>query len=311
MRLAPRLAALACAAGVAACEPVVAPAPPPAPVPAPAVPVPQPDSAPVAALRAYYAEVQRTLLSRGLMRTDTGARDAPWGARQLAETFLRIALFDEFQATRDGFVAQETASRLRRWSVPVRVSLRFGDSFPLALRATERARVASYLARLQSVTGHPISLTDGPGNFVIAYVNEDERPGLVAAIRAAMPGMTGGEIASFIQMPTSTYCQVSAISEGLTGTTIRAFAVIRSEHPDLLSLACLHEEVAQGLGLPNDSPRARPSVFNDDQEFALLTPMDEAMLGMLYDPRLRPGMTAAEARPIVEVLARERTGGDS
>jgi hypothetical protein len=44
--------------------------------------------------------------------------------------------------------------------------------------------------------------------------------------------------------------------------------VIRAEHPDLLRLSCLHEEIAQGLGLPNDSPRARPSIFNDDEEFA-------------------------------------------
>ena len=27
------------------------------------------------------------------------------------------------------------------------------------------------------------------------------------------------------------------------------------------------------MGLPNDSPDARPSIFNDDEEFALLTGM--------------------------------------
>ncbi len=309
MRAAPRRAALLLAMGVAACAPLMPPAPPSPPPPVTEVPVPE--SPEVAALRAYFAQVQDTLLSRGLMRTDDGRRDAPWGARQLADNFIRIALYDEFRSTAGGFVAQETESRLRRWVAPVRVSLRFGDSVPEARRATERARVASYLARLQAVTGHPITLAAGPGNFVVAYVNEEERRGLAPVMRAAMPGMGANEIAAFTAMPTSTYCQVSAMSEIGTDVYIRAFAVIRAEHPDLLSLACLHEEVAQGLGLPNDSRRARPSVFNDDQEFAMLTPMDEAMLGMLYDPRLRPGMTPAEARPIVEVLARERTGGDS
>ena len=47
-------------------------------------------------------------------------------------------------------------------------------------------------------------------------------------------------------------------SAGDSGTYTRAFAVIRAEHPDLLRLSCLHEEIAQGLGLANDSPRARP-----------------------------------------------------
>ena len=48
---------------------------------------------------------------------------------------------------------------------------------------------------------------------------------------------------------------------------------------------------------------------NDEQEFALLTPMDEAMLRILYNPALRPGMALEEARPIVEVLARSLTEG--
>jgi hypothetical protein len=88
-------------------------------------------------------------------------------------------------------------------------------------------------------------------------------------------------------------------------------AVIPSEHPDLMRLACIHEELAQSLGLPNDSKAARPSIFNDDQEFALLTRQDELMLQILYSPALSPGMTGAEARPIVETLANNLFGGDS
>ena len=78
-----------------------------------------------------------------------------------------------------------------------------------------------------------------------------------------------------------------------------------------MRLSCLHEELAQGLGLANDSPQARPSIFNDDEEFALLTPMDEYLLAMLYDPSLRPGMTEAEVRPIVYPLAARLLGGAS
>jgi hypothetical protein len=63
--------------------------------------------------------------------------------------------------------------------------------------------------------------------------------------------------------------------------------------------------------LANDSPRARPSIFTDDEEFALLTDQDELMLRILYNPALRPGMTLDEARPIVETLARRLTGGES
>ena len=85
-------------------------------------------------------------------------------------------------------------------------------------------------------------------------------------------------------------------------------ALIRAEHPDLVRRTCIHEEIAQGLGLPNDSPTARPSIFNDDDEFALLTSHDELLLKMLYDPRLKAGMTADEARPVARIIARELMG---
>jgi hypothetical protein len=39
--------------------------------------------------------------------------------------------------------------------------------------------------------------------------------------------------------------------------------------------------------------------------------MDEILLKILYDRRLRPGMTESEARPIVEVIAAEIMGGAS
>jgi hypothetical protein len=69
--------------------------------------------------------------------------------------------------------------------------------------------------------------------------------------------------------------------------------------------------MAQGLGLANDTPRARPSIFNDDDEFALLTRHDELLLKMLYDPRLSPGMTLDKARPIIAQMAEELLGGAS
>lgn len=111
-------------------------------------------------------------------------------------------------------------------------------------------------------------------------------------------------------MRRDTYCAVAAYASGPSANTYTAaIAVIRSENPDLLRLSCIHEELAQGMGLANDSPAARPSIFNDDDEFALLTGHDELLLKMLYDPRLRIGMNAAEARPIVREIAEELAGG--
>lgn len=300
---APLVAALALSACVA-----TTPGRSPTPLPRPEVPAPVSEDTPAsAAARAYYAQVQQALLSQGLLRTDGGGPDTPFTARMLTENFLRIALYDEYD--RGG--AGSAAGELRRWEGPVRVGLRFGASVPAERRATDTARIGSYLARLARASGHPIRLDDANPNFLIHIVSEDERQALGPALRAAMPDLSAQDVAGIADMPRATYCIVLAQSRGGSGVYQRAFAVVRAEHPDLLRLSCLHEEIAQGLGLPNDSPAARPSIFNDDEEFALLTRMDELMLRLLYNPALRPGMTEAEARPIVAELAQRLVDGET
>lgn len=263
-----------------------------------------------AAARIYYAQVQRQLLSQGLMRTDGGGADSPFDDRILAENFIRTALYDEYARSGGAFTRRETESILRRWQVPVRVALRFGASVPEARRRADRERVGHYLARLARASNHPVELVDSGENFTVFVVSEDEREALGPTLRATAPGLSVQDIADVTAMPRSTYCLVYAIAPGNSGSYSRAVAVIRAEHPDLMRLSCYHEEIAQGLGLANDSPLARPSIFNDDEEFALLTRMDELMLRILYDPALRPGMSLQQAQPVVTAIARRLAGGD-
>ena len=298
--------------GLSGCAPVLTAVPPPVAAARPDAPAPVfvPSAASEAA-RVHYARVQTDLLSRGLMRTDGGVGDAPFTDRMLAENFVRIALYDEYTRTPQGLVPSPVQGRLRRWEQPVNVALRFGASVPAERQATDSARIASLLGRLQAISGHPIRLSESQPNFFIHIVNEDERRALGPVIRATLPGLGASDISGITDMSRSTYCLVYALSNGKGSTYAKAFAVIRAEHPDLMRLSCIHEEITQGLGLGNDSPTARPSIFNDDEEFALLTPMDELMLKMLYSPRLAPGMTEADARPIVQELAKGLVGGES
>ncbi|WP_374642362.1 DUF2927 domain-containing protein [Tabrizicola sp.] len=310
MALSRILRAFGPALALAACIPTATPPRAPQPRAPAAAPIPVPPTPKSAAATAYFAQIQQALLAQGLLRSDSGA-DVPFTDRMLAENFLKIALYDEYRRSGGGFVRQETESLLRRWEGPVRVSVRFGASVPPERKATDRARIASFVGRLAAITGHPIMMDEANPNFFIHVVSEDEREALGPTVRAVLPNLSSGDVAGITQMPRSTYCLVYALSEGNSGAYTRAFAVIRSEHPDLLRLSCVHEELTQGLGLPNDSPRARPSIFNDDEEFALLTDHDELLLRILYSRELRPGMTAAEARPIVFSLASRLMGGDS
>ena len=302
------LALLGCAA---APIPKVSPVPRPAPAPLPppiAAPAPSAESE---AMRVYLASVQADLLSQGLLRTDGGGADAPYTDRMLAENFIRVALYDEYQSGNNGLVQRETTSTIRKWVAPVRVGLNFGASVSAERRATDRARIRSYLARLSNLTGHPISLSDAAPNFYLYVVNEDERRALGPTIHRILPDLSATDIRGLTDLSRSTYCIVYALSEGRSSIYSNAIAIIRSEHSDLMRLSCIHEEITQGLGLANDSPQARPSIFNDDEEYALLTTQDELMLRMLYNPALRPGMTQAEAQPIIYDLATALHGGGS
>lgn len=257
---------------------------------------------------AYYAQLQQRMLARGLLRTDGGGPDAPYDARLLARNFMRIALFDEYAPGDGPDDAHETADRLRRWNGPVRMSLEFGPSVPPEEQARDTAFVTQYMARLARLTGLEITVGSGPGNFHVLVLNEDERRAAGPHLRALVPGIDAHTVQTIETMPVSTYCLVYAFSPPGFYVDTRAVAVIRAEHPDLMRDACYEEELAQGLGPSNDSPQARPSIFNDDQEYAYLTGQDALILRMLYDPRLHPGMTAAEAGPVARELAAEYLG---
>ncbi|PTV95564.1 hypothetical protein C8J27_104202 [Rhodobacter aestuarii] len=279
----------------------------PRPAPAPDVVTPQsPESLAVAA---YYQQIEDTLKGRGLLRTDVAPRDAPITTHQLIDDFIHIALYDEYSSFGGTYIARPTPSRLRRWQVPVRMSVEFGASVPLEQRSQDHAVISAYAGQLASASRHPVQVVPAGGNFTVFVVNEDERRDLGPRLQQLVPGIDPGSVDAITNLAPSTFCVVFAFSEGAAPAYSRAVAVIRAEHPPTLRRSCVHEELAQGLGLANDYPHARPSIFNDDEEFALLTRHDELLLRMLYDPRLRPGMAEAEARPIVTTIARELMGG--
>lgn len=281
----------------------------------PAEEVVRPDPAPTpsprsVAMASYYAGVEADLLSRGLLRTDGGGPDTPVTPEKLAANFERIAFYDEY--VRGAGLRRSTgaAGGLRRWDIPVRVSLDFGATVPPEIQSTDTATVQQYVARLARVSGHPIAMS-GPrrANFHVLVMGADDRDEMVARVREIIPGASRTTLNLFRHTPKEIHCLVVAFSdESNTNAYRTAIAMVRAEHPDLLRKSCYHEEIAQGLGLANDSPEARPSIFNDDDEFALLTSHDEALLAMLYNPALSIGMSLDAARPTIQSLARNLAG---
>jgi hypothetical protein len=314
IRLALALFGLATAAACMAPAPTLKPQTRPAGLVKPA-PKPTPPKGPSAeslSLGRYYAQVQADLLSQGLMRTDGGGPDTRFGPEELLRDFERIAFYDEY-ARGSLSSADGRAGALHRWIAPVRMKTEFGPSISPEMRARDTAVITNYAARLGRVTGHPIGVTrSGSANFHVLVMSADDRDYMLTRVQQIAPNISASALAVFRNLPRPIHCLVLAFPSAHNDSEYQlAIALIRAEHPDFLRSACVHEELAQGLGLANDSPRARPSIFNDDDEFAYLTTHDEMLLKMLYDRRLQPGMSIDEARPIAAQLAAELTGNNS
>jgi hypothetical protein len=259
-------------------------------------------------LAAFYGRLEADRRSRGLLRTTEAPGEALPSAERLAETWVAVALRDE-----PPLGGTPRPAPLRRWVVPVRLSLEFGATVPPATRAADTALVGALAARLAEATRHPVSLAPAgaPGNFHVLVLSENERRGAADRISALVPGIDESALRLITDLPREVFCMVIAFSRDGSPAYSEAVAIIRAEHPDLTRTACYHEEIAQGLGLAADSDRARPSVFNDDQEYALLTRQDMALLRLHYDPRLRPGMRESEARPLIFSIASALVPGAS
>jgi len=72
--------------------------------------------------------------------------------------------------------------------------------------------------------------------------------------------------------------------------------------------ACVAHELVHVLGFGGHVSTVRSILIaqatGTERE---LTAADRLALSILYDPRLRPGMTPAEARPVVRTIIAERT----
>jgi hypothetical protein len=253
----------------------------------------------------FFTRVQSGLVTRGLLRIDGGGPDVPFTDTTLARNFTALAFSQEFSGISGRLVRRSTESALHRWAVPVRIEPLFGASVDPLQVEFDRKTIRRLTLRLENVTRHPVNVVARDGNFRVLILNDQELRASGALLRRLIPEISAAEIGYVEDMPRETYCVVFASDATGDNTYENAVAVIRAELPERLRTSCIHEEISQGLGLANDSPAARPSIFNDDDEFGRLTTHDELLLKMLYDPRLSPGMDADEASGIVRQISTE------
>lgn len=253
---------------------------------------------------AFYKRVENRLLAQDLLRADGGGPDVPFTDETLTRSFLALAFSEEYSDAGGRVMPRTRASTLHRWDVPVKITVEFGETVRPDMADADARLIDDYARRLARVSGHPVSMTERDGNFAVFVLHEQDLARIGPRLRQRLPQISDAEIAFVEALPLDAYCVVFTSDPGNDGRITSAVAIVRAELPDALRTACYHEELAQGLGLANDSDLARPSVFKDDDEFGRLTTHDELLIGILYDPRLTTGMTETDAAPLVREIAR-------
>jgi hypothetical protein len=241
-----------------------------------------------------------------LLRTDQGVADSPYTSRNLIKNFEKIALYDEYIIKNGKFISEETESKIKRWETAIKINVIHGKTNSRHQIKIDKKNVANFSKRLSSLTGLSIENNKGESNFIILFLDFDEQRNFGEKLKELMPQLTPAMIKAITSSPRTTFCSAFALSKPSNAYEYTAAIIlIKSEHSQFMRKSCIHEEMAQSLGLSNDSKVARPSIFNDDEEFSLLTTHDENLLRILYDSRLKPGMNNKDARPIVTKIVKE------
>lgn len=258
-------------------------------------------------LQRLYAVAETNMRDLGKLRTDVNPKDAPFTYDDLVKNFAQIALQNEYRISDGRFVEGRSKTFLRRWEGPVRVGTIFGNSMSADSTRLNNSEVSKYtrrLARLTNVDMRASSTKDA--NFLVLFLNEQEQVDFADTLPNLFYNISPAVVDAFRSSPRNIFCAAFAFTKpGQKGVYGNVLILVKSEHSNFMRKSCIHEEMAQAMGLTNDSPDARPSIFNDDEEFAFLTRHDEILLKMLYDPRLKAGMESYEVIPLLSAIARD------
>ncbi|WP_033137853.1 DUF2927 domain-containing protein [Aeromonas finlandensis] len=204
----------------------------------------------------------------------------------LTESFMAIAMEREYHET--------AHPRFTRWQQPIRLQLinEFGDK---PLQAEVVKVQAAHLAR---ITGHPISMVTSKPNLTLIMTDYQRMKswakrtmGNTSSVNAALKeGLCIGHFATNKQHEIS------------SATIIIPVDYSRAKGR---FLDCVVEEFTQVMGLPNDSDKVFPSIFNDNSVDSFLTGLDYVLLKMAYHPTLKAGMSSDEVRAALPLALKE------
>jgi hypothetical protein len=206
-----------------------------------------------------------------------GAERTTFTNAEIADGFFKIAFGAELRVAGNG-------DRVRKFDGPVRIFL---DN---RANANRRAVLAAVVADIRRHVAHlDISMTaDSQAANVVVILVRDH-----AELRRTLHARYGRARAHEIERRLAPQC-LSGFSEDGNHSIRRAEVILTAEDDDFAFLDCAYEELLQALGPINDDRSVPWTMFNDDVQMGFFDVYDQYILNIMYDPRVRPGMTRQE-----------------
>ncbi len=174
---------------------------------------------------------------------------------------------------------------VRRFDRPIRVAVIGGGSVD---RSDAMRRVLEEYGRKVANLHLTIATGSQPADVEIRLIDEKN-------FKSALQTAFGANITKTFIARTDPQCMTSVQSRA-EGDIVHAVSFIIVDKGDDVFLDCAYHELLHAFGLSNHDQRNPWTTLNQKRKVGYLSVYDRALLTMLYDPRIRPGMTPREAR---------------
>jgi hypothetical protein len=191
-----------------------------------------------------------------------------------------------------GFLALAFGSDLRFGAKP-RGIRRFDDDVHVLITSTGSVDRTAAMEKIVAEYGDVL-----PQLHVATTKNEDDADLVVHLIdeknfAAALVDAFGEETARAFVRKTDPQCMTSVKSRG-DGAIVRATSFVIVDKGDRVFLDCAYHEMLHAFGLSNHDQDNPWTSLNQTRIVGYLSVYDRALLTLLYDPRITPGMSRNE-----------------
>lgn len=180
--------------------------------------------------------------------------------------------------------------RIRKFAGPVRV---FVEGRAPRSR-TDLARVIADIAARVDHIDLAMTADEGEANVVVTLVRKGD-------FASTVKSRYGAQRAKQIEARLQPEC-LSGIGIDKEFNIRRAEIILPVDAGEFTLLDCAYEELLQVLGVVNDDRSVPWTMFNDDVQMGFFDIYDQHLVNILYDPRIKAGMTREEAEAVMPKL---------